>query len=249
MKLKVGIFGFTGCAGCQLMILNLEDELLDIFKRLDVCAFPLASSEMRDETLDVAFVEGSITTEEQRRELEEIRERSKILVAIGNCATLGGVQAIPSGLKTPEERLREVYGEVLWKIEDSKPLSEFVKVDAELFGCPIEKEEFVELLRYLLRGYLPPARDYPVCLECKFRDNECLLLKGEICLGALTVGGCKARCPSLKVPCLGCRGVLKDEARIKSAVKLFEECGVAPEDVKRVLRIFSANYPDVMEVR
>lgn len=248
MTLKVGIFGFTGCAGCQLMILNLEDELLDVAQKLEICEFPMASSEMREQVLDVAFVEGSITTEEQKRELEEIRKRSKILVAMGNCATFGGVQAISTQLSTPEERLKEVYGEVLWKIEDSRPLSEFVKVDLELFGCPIEKGEFMELVKYLLKGYLPPARDYPVCLECKFRDNECLLLKKEICLGALTTGGCGARCPSLKVPCLGCRGVLRDEAKIKSAIKLFEENGVPPEDVKRILRIFSANYPEILEV-
>ena len=178
MKPKIGVFGFTGCAGCQLMILNLEDEILDIAEKVEIVSFPMASSRIGKKELDVAFVEGSITTEEQRKELEEIRKRSKLLVAIGNCGTCGGVQALSNGLRSPEEKMREVYGEELWEIIESKPLSEFVKVDLELHGCPIEKEEFLELVKYLLKGYLPPEKDYPVCLACQLRETDCLLLTG-----------------------------------------------------------------------
>jgi len=247
MKPKIGVFGFTGCAGCQLMILNLEDEILDIAEKVEIVSFPMASSRIGKKELDVAFVEGSITTEEQRKELEEIRKRSKLLVAMGNCATFGGVQALSNGLRSPEEKMREVYGKELWEIIESKPLSEFVKVDLELHGCPIEKEEFLELVKYLLKGYLPPEKDYPVCLECKFRENDCLLLKGEICLGPLTRGGCGARCPSLRTACLGCRGVIRGEAKIKSAMKVFEDAGISPEEIRKILRIFSANYHEVEE--
>jgi|Deesub1362B_J571_1020462.scaffolds.fasta_scaffold00013_123 sulfhydrogenase subunit delta len=249
MKPKIGILGFTGCAGCQLMILNLEDELLDIFKRIKLVSFQMASSEMKDEKLDIAFVEGSITTEEQKKELEKIRKKSKILVAIGNCATLGGVQALSNGIKSSREMMKEVYGGEFWRLMDSKPLSEFVEVDFELFGCPIEKQEFLEMIRFLLRGFIPLKRDYPVCLECKLKDNECILLEKRICLGPLTVAGCGARCPSLGLECLGCRGVIEGEARLESAIKIFEDAGVSAEDVKKIFRIFSANYPDILEVK
>ncbi len=250
MKPRVGIFGFTGCAGDQLMILNLEDELLDLVGALDLKSFTMASSAVEDSEYDVAFVEGSITTPKQKQKLEEVRKKAKLLVAIGDCAAWGGVQASCNGILTVGEKMKEVYGdEKVWEIYESKPLSAYVKVDFVLPGCPIEKEEFLRAAASLLRGDLPEAVDYPVCVECKLRENGCLMLEGKLCLGPLTVGGCKARCPSLRVDCIGCRGVIEGEARVKSAMQVFKEAGFKPDYVRARLRMFAANYPEILEVK
>ncbi len=249
-KPRVGIFGFTGCAGDQLMILNLEDELLDLVGALDIKSFTMASSLVEDDEYDVAFVEGSITTPKQKEKLEQIRNKSKLLVAIGDCAAWGGVQASCNGIVSVSKKMVEVYGSRnVWEIYESKPLSAYVKVDFVLPGCPIEKEEFLRAATSLLHGDIPEAVDYPVCVECKLRENGCVLLEGRLCLGPITPGGCKARCPSLGVDCIGCRGVIDGESRIKSAIEVFKEAGFEKDYVKKRLRMFAANYPEILEVK
>jgi len=242
-KPKIGVYGLTGCAGDQLNILNCEDELADLFDIFEIKSFVMASSH-KDESapLDVAFVEGSVSTEKDLEELIKIRKKSRILVAIGHCAISGGVQAMRIGEGSWEDRYQAVYGKKdavsLTPPRAPMPLSRFVKVDAVLPGCPIEKEPFLKMAGLLSRGVIPKDPDYPVCAECRWREVECLLLKGEMCLGPLTVAGCGAICPSMNVPCIGCWGPI-DQANLTSEAYLLLDKGFPVDEILKRLSIFS----------
>ncbi len=237
MKPKIGIFGLTGCAGDQLQILNCEDELLKFFEIFDIKSFIMASShEDLTEPLDIAFVEGSVSTEKDLEHLQFIRRNSKILIAIGHCAVFGGVQSMYC-LVPWEKRYEDVYGSsdavTLTKPLKPEPIAKYVKVDAVLPGCPIEKEPFLKLVSQLKMGVIPKIPDYPVCTECKWKENECLLLKGEMCLGPLTNSGCGAICPSLHIPCIGCWGPIHEENFKSEALLLLEKGFDSKEIIKR----------------
>jgi len=240
-KPKVGFYGFTGCAGDLLTILHCEDELLDIFNAVDIRSFLMASSDVHDdEELDIAFVEGSITTDHQLESLKGIRKRSKVLVAIGSCACFGGPQAARLGCGDWEERFKKVYGEVKHTIarpRESYPLDEYVKVDYCIPGCPIDKHQFFFALTRLAKGMPVELTTFPVCAECKWNENECLLLKGELCLGPVTAGGCNSRCPNHGLPCIGCWGPTK-EANVASEISLLKERNFSSEEIVNKLRLF-----------
>lgn len=243
MKPTVGIFGLTGCAGDQLVILNCERELLDLLELIDVRDFVMASS-MRDPecALDVAFVEGAVVTREDEDLLRRVRARAQILVAIGTCAMWGGVPAMP-GKGTPRrELMRAVYGSVekADALENVRAVCDVVKVDAEIPGCPIEKDQFIQVLAGLLQGNLPVLPSYPLCTECRIRENRCLLVSdGAFCCGPVTVAGCGARCPSVGVACIGCRGPAHD-ANIPSATTLYASKGYARDDIEQRLDAFAS---------
>ena len=240
-KPKIGIYGLTGCAGDQLNILNCEDELLKLFDIFEIKSFVMASRAADEESpLDVAFVEGSVSTEKDLEHLKEIRKKAKILVAIGHCAVYGGVQSMLMGQEW-EKMYRRVYGKknavTLTKPLPPKPLAAYVKVDAVLPGCPIEKEPFLKLAGLLAKGVIPRHPDFPVCAECKWKENECLLLKGEICLGPLTNSGCGAICPSLNIPCIGCWGPIEKE-NWEAEAFLLKEKGFSTGDIVKRFSIF-----------
>jgi len=241
-KPKVGIFGLTGCAGDELAILNLEDELLDLAAAVDIIDFPMAMSGNDQEApLDVAFVEGSVVTSHDVKTLKKIRERASLLVAIGTCAVWGGVPALANEISR-EELKRKVYGEAGKDFDSipAQPLSSFVRVDFNIPGCPMEKNQFLKAVASLLHGDLPLLPTYAVCTECKMKENICLLKeKDQLCLGPITVAGCEALCPSHGIPCQGCRGPL-EEANIASEAKLFREKGYTVEDIQKRLRAFAA---------
>src|SRR5574341_304767 len=183
-KPSVGIFGLTGCAGDQLVILNCEDELLDLVAAIDVRDFLMASSACdRDSRLDLALVEGAVLTRRDEETLRRIRARSGLLAAVGTCAVWGGVAA----MNCTEDRARlltEVYGDlgVSYDSAPARALHEVVKVDLSISGCPIEKDQFLEAVANLLNGDPPVFRQYPVCAECRMRENNCLLIeRGEVC--------------------------------------------------------------------
>ena len=240
-KPTVGIFGLTGCAGDQLVILNCEDQLLDIARVLDVREFLMASSANDSECeLDVALVEGAVLSRRDQERLQRIRQRSKTLVAIGTCAVWGGVAAVDGGVDRAG-LLGEIYGE-MGHSYDSAParaLGDVVKVDLCLTGCPIEKEQFLSAVAQLLNGDPPLCPEHPVCAECRMRENNCLLIEnGEVCCGPLTVAGCNARCPELRIPCVGCRGPAGDSNSL-SALAMFAEKGIPREAIAKKLRTFA----------
>lgn len=239
-KPKVGIFSLTCCEGCQLEILNCEDELLDIVGAVDIVSFGMAQSNNPETELDIAFVEGTVVMESEIEQLKGIRKRSSMLVAIGACATYGGVAAI--NYETDRNVMKEiVYGKdaALIPAITPSPLHNHVKVDFALQGCPIEKHQFVKAVGYLLHGDIPTFPDYPVCTECKRKENECVLVHHNIpCMGPITVAGCDARCPTHYNGCDGCFGPV-DEANVAMEFNVMKEKGMADDEIARMMHVFA----------
>ena len=239
-KPTVGIFGLTGCAGDQLVILNCEDQLLDVVGALDIRDFLMASSANDTQCeLDLAFVEGAVLSKRDEETLRRIRERSRTLVALGTCAVWGGVAAM-GGANGRAALLHEIYGPLGAGYDTQAPraLHEVVKVDMNVSGCPIEKEQILSAVAHVLNGNPPLFPEYPVCAECRMREHNCLLIeRGSVCCGPLTVAGCNARCPELGIACVGCRGPAGD-TNVESAMVMFAEKGIGPEQVAMKLRTF-----------
>jgi len=242
-KPTVGIYGLTGCAGDQLVILNCEDELLDIVGATDIKSFPMAMSGGDDSCpLDIVFIDGTVVQPKDEETLKRLRERAKLLIAIGTCAVWGGVPAMKNKFSREEVKKR-VYGTEgdIFKTITPQPLSSFVKVDLSISGCPIEKEQLLQAVASLLHGDLPRLPSYAVCTECKMAEYPCLLVEaGQLCLGPITVAGCKALCPSYGQPCRGCRGPV-EEANAASEAKVLQEKGFTSVDIQNRLRTFAAS--------
>jgi sulfhydrogenase subunit delta len=240
-KPTVGIFGLTGCAGDQLVILNCEDQLLELAGALDIRDFLMASSDNDSAcSLDLALVDGAVLTRRDEERLKEIRARSQMLVALGTCAVWGGVAAMDRGLDRAK-LVEDVYGEAgsSYDALPARALHEVVKVDLAISGCPIEKQQFLAAVACLLNGDPPLYPDYPLCAECRMRENNCLLIeRGELCCGPLTLAGCGARCPEFGVACVGCRGPAGD-ANVSSAVAMFAGRGFPKERIAARLRTFA----------
>lgn len=239
---RVGIFGLTGCAGDQLQILNCEDQLLEIASRLDIVDWVMAKASNDHRTrLDVAFVEGVVATQRDLEDLKQIRARSRLLVAMGTCAVWGGLPAMRNEL--PRDVLaREVYHERAAFLDsvEARPATDFVPFDMSLPGCPIERHEFLRVVRSLLAGTRAELPRRPVCWECKSAENLCRVVHfGEICCGAMTRGGCGARCPSHGVACAGCRGPV-EETHYDANVTMFADRGISWVEIARRMESFSA---------
>lgn len=207
-KPTVGIVKFASCDGCQLSLLDLEDELLDVVGKFDIVEFPEASSIRSSGPYDVLLVEGSISTADQLREIIELRAKARMLVTIGACASYGGIQALRNWMDHDAVRAA-VYAhpEYIESLATATPVREHVKVDAELHGCPISQEQLRELLASVALGRRPQIREEAVCLDCKRRGNVCVLVaSGTACLGPVTQSGCGALCPTFGRGCYGCFG-------------------------------------------
>jgi len=223
-KPRVAFFEFTSCEGCQLMVSNLDEKLVDLVGVVDIVTFREVMSERSDE-YDVAIVEGSITRESEIPRLKKIRERAKVLIAIGACATHGGINAMKN-FKDLEECKRLVYGDKADRFDTiaARPLDAVVKVDHKVYGCPIKEDEFIEVVSSVLLGKTPNIPDYPVCVECKSGEYVCRFHAGDYCLGNVTRAGCHAKCPSTGTGCEGCRGLFQ-EANIESLVSIMQPVG------------------------
>jgi sulfhydrogenase subunit delta len=206
--LRVGVVKLASCDGCQLTLLDLEDELLAIGARFDLVEFPEASSRRSEGPYDLLLVEGSVSTPDQANEIQKLRERSKMLVTIGACATAGGIQALRNFGNEPEWRA-SVYPqpELIESLATATPIADHVTVDAELRGCPIDSHQLLELLTALRVGRRPQLPDEAVCLECKRLGRVCVLVAGGLpCLGPVTQTGCGALCPGYARGCYACFG-------------------------------------------
>jgi sulfhydrogenase subunit delta len=239
---KIGIFTLTSCGGDQLVILDCEAELLDIAELVSIEEFLLAGDDAEKKgRLDIALVEGSVVTPADLELLKDVRRRSGLLLALGTCATCGG---LPAGVQT-QEGAEKALGEVMGKgaqktfpVLNPSPLKAHVPVDFEIPGCPIEKKEFLYALGALLRGAFPDLRITSVCAECIYKSNVCLLIeRRQPCLGPITRGGCDARCPSKGDLCIACRGPV-EEANMPSYLNALLERGHDLEKLKRICAIF-----------
>ena len=199
---------FASCDGCQLSILNLEDDLLALGEALDMAYFPEASSDLQAGPYDIALVEGSITCPEDLSRILDLRRQTTTLITIGACATSGGIQALRNWADV-EAFKQAVYPdpEYIHSLSTSTPISEHVTVDYELWGCPIDKQQLLGVLTDLLRGVAPRIPVHSVCLECKRQGHVCVLVaRGLPCLGPVTRTGCGAICPGMGRDCYGCFG-------------------------------------------
>lgn len=205
---RVAVVKFTSCDGCQLSILNLEDDLLALGAAIDIAYFPEASSDMQEGPYDITFVEGSITCPEDLPRILELRKQTTTLITIGACATSGGIQALRNWSDI-EAFKQAVYPnpEYIQSLSTSTPISEHVTVDYELWGCPINKQQLLRVLTDLLRGVEPRIPTHSVCLDCKRQGHICVLVsQGLPCLGPVTRTGCGAICPGMGRDCYGCFG-------------------------------------------
>lgn len=239
-KLRVGVFDFTGCEGCELNHLNFENQLLDILGHVEFVEWREAMDGRADE-LDVAFVEGSLSTPDCIQRIHVIRRKTRILVAIGACAVQGGVNGLKN-IQPIEEVREEVYGEdkYLFPTLPALPLSSVVKVDFEVRGCPMTQEEFLKVFISLVMGKRPSQPDQAVCVECKLRENECVYDKGLICLGPVSRAGCGAICPTFGQYCTGCRGLVS-EANLSAMREILVTHGLSADEAWKRLQLFNAN--------
>ncbi len=213
MKPKVAFFDFSSCEGCQLTVVDSLQTHLDLLDAVEIVNFREAISD-RGEDYAVAFIEGSITRESDEARLKAIRQQAAVLVALGACAHIGGVNAMKN-LKPLDQVRKYVYGDKAewYATYAARPVSAVVQVDAFIPGCPIDREEFIRVVQALLHGKKPPIPDYPVCVTCKMKENVCIFDKGGFCLGPVTRAGCGAICTSYGTGCEGCRGAISNPNR------------------------------------
>jgi len=240
-KPRIAVFKFASCDGCQLSLLDAEDELLAITGAVDIAYFPEASRAMLKGPYDIGLVEGSVTTHHDAQRIQEVRRQCKTLVTIGACATAGGIQALRNW-KDVDEFIRVVYAtpQFISTLKLSTPIAEHVPVDFELRGCPINKYQLVELLTATLAGRKPNIPTNSVCVDCKRKGNVCIAVaKGIACLGPVTQAGCGALCPSFDRGCYGCYGPM-ESPNTSSLTKGLRVLGQTDEQIMRAFRGFNA---------
>ena len=240
-KPSLAVWKFASCDGCQLTLLDCEDELLAVADQLELAYFLEASSATVDGPYDVSLVEGSITTPEDVVRIQEVRRQSRKLVTIGACATAGGIQALRN-FGDVEELLRIVYATpaFLSTLDTSTPISDHVDVDFELRGCPIDKGQLLEVIGAHLVGREPVIPAHSVCMECKQKGNPCVMVAhGTPCLGPVTHAGCGALCPTFHRGCYGCFGPAEDP-NTAAMVSALESMGMESDEVQRLFHTFNA---------
>ena len=238
-KPKIGVFGFTGCGGCQLEILNLEDQLLDLLNAVEIVHFTETITEHSD-TYEIALVEGSVTTKHGVERIEKIGDIAKIIVVIGSCACTGGLNCLKNlyGLEKAKDL---VYGDKKDWIDsiEVKPVDEYINVDYYARGCPPNRFEIVDIIRSLIVGRKPEIPNYPVCIECKRNGNTCVYELGKSCLGPVTRAGCDSRCPNSVDGCDGCRGPV-DDPNVNAQKDLLAEHGLTVDDIMAEFNLYNA---------
>jgi sulfhydrogenase subunit delta len=241
---KLAVWKFASCDGCQLTLLNCEDELLTLAAEVEIAHFTEASSADVAGPYDVSLVEGSVTTEEDAQRLREVRAASDVLVTIGACATSGGIQALRN-FADVAEFTSVVYArpEYVSSLATSTAIADHVTVDFELRGCPIDRRQLLELLSALLAGRKPAIPAHSVCYECKRRGTVCVMVAhGTPCLGPVTQAGCGAICPAFARGCYGCFGPMNTPNTPSLAARL-HQIGMSDAATKRVYSTFNAAAP------
>lgn len=240
-KIKAALYKFGACAGCQLQILKLDEHILDLLKIVDFKYIVEYRSENIDDEYDIGFIEGAITCQEDIERLKFLKKRSKFLVALGACATYGGIIALKNW-KNINDLLERVYEnkEEVGTLDTAKPASDYVKIDESIYGCPPNKDDIVELFQSYWLGKTPSLSKHAVCVECKAKDNLCLLVHKELpCMGSVTRAGCGAAGPSVGRPCYGCRGPVS-EANVLPLMEIFIKLGLSKEDVVRKFKSYAS---------
>ena len=240
-KPKLAVYKFASCDGCQLSLLDCEQELLSIVGAVDIANFPEASRSVLNGPYDLSLVEGSITTPHDAERIHKIRRQSKFLITIGACATAGGIQALRN-FKDVKEFTKVVYPnpDYIETLSTSTPISHHIQVDFELRGCPINKYQLIEVISAFLNNRKPNIYPNSVCIDCKRNGNVCVMVaKGISCLGPVTHTGCNALCPSYNRGCFGCYGP-KETPNTHSIADWFLANEIDSSEIVRYFRGFNA---------
>jgi len=255
-KPTLAVFKFASCDGCQLSVLDCEDELLSIADAVEIAYFLEARSQQLAGPYDVGLVEGSVTTADDAERIQQIRHACKYLVTIGACATAGGIQALRNWANV-DDFIGQVYAhpEYISSLATSTPISDHVPVDFELRGCPISKYQLVELVSSLVRGRRPKTPSHSVCIDCKKRGTVCVAVaQGIACLGPVTQAGCGepregrgAICPAFNRECFGCFGP-QEIANVHALTDFYRTRGTHPEHLFHLTRNFNGYAPQFREI-
>jgi coenzyme F420-reducing hydrogenase gamma subunit len=244
-KPRLAVWKFASCDGCQLSLLDCEDEFLAVADAVEVAYFMEATRGSISGRYDVSLVEGSITTPHDAERIQDVRRRSDVLITIGACATAGGIQALRN-FADVKEFTSVVYArpDYIETLATSTPIADHVPVDFELRGCPISKVQLIEVVSAYLAGRWPVTPPHGTCVECKLKGNVCVMVAhGTPCLGPVTHAGCGALCPSYDRGCYGCFGP-KETPNPESLGHWLKACGMGPRDLRRVYSTFNADAPD-----
>ena len=241
---RLAVWKFASCDGCQLSVLDLEDELLALANAVEIASFREASSAVVSGPYDLSLVEGSVTTRADAERIREVRAQSRALITIGACATAGGIQALKNFASVDEFR-RAVYARPEYNetLATSTPIADHVPDDFELRGCPISKRQLFEVITAFLHHRAPSVPNESVCIECKRRGTVCVVVAhGTPCLGPVTQNGCGAICPAYGRGCYGCFGP-QGSPNIPSFVAHLDKLGMARPEIQRVFRTFNSLAP------
>ncbi len=240
MAPRVVVLSLASDFGCQVQITNTEDHLLTILGLIELSYWQLASSGHMPDEYDVAIVEGAVTTDEHAHLLRDVRGKAAVVIAIGACATIGGIPAL-AGSGSLADRYATVYGDgvIVPAVRRAPaPVDSVIHVDYHVPGCPIDQSEFLRVLSRVLLGLVDHTPDMTMCGSCKIAENVCFFDSGVGCLGLVTRAGCGAKCPSLGRPCTGCRGIAPD-ANVVSALEVFERAGGGADALRSALDVYN----------
>jgi coenzyme F420-reducing hydrogenase gamma subunit len=241
-KIKLAVWKFASCDGCQLSLLDCEDVLLMLAENVQIAYFPEATRMVIKGPYDLSLVEGSITTPHDAERIKEIRQNSRNLITIGACATSGGIQSLRN-FQNVEDFVKIIYAhpEYIDTLEKSTPIANHVPVDFELRGCPINKNQLLEVINARLNKRKPNISPHSVCIECKTGENICLAVASKTpCLGPLTQAGCGAICPAYNRGCYGCFGP-SESPNTKSMSRWLEKIGLSNDEIKRMYHTYNAD--------
>jgi coenzyme F420-reducing hydrogenase gamma subunit len=244
-KLKVAVYKFTSCAGCQLEFLHCEGELLEMTKQIEFAYFKEAKRDWIPGPYDIGFVEGAVSTAEAEKQIKKVREDCRILVVMGACATTGGLPSLKNWLDV-EKIKKKIYPRpgLIQTSPTAKAVHDYVKVDYWLQGCPIDRSELLEFILSVIAGRNPNLRPHSVCVECKLKGNKCLYVTDRLpCMGSVTRAGCGAMHPSNNRVCIGCRGPCDDANALSLACMFETELKMPPRDIILHFRKFAGDMP------
>jgi len=238
-KPKIAFFDFTSCEGCQLTVIDLLQTHLGLLDLVEIVQFREAMSE-KGEDYQIAFIEGACTRKSDEARLLKIRQQASMIVALGACAHLGGVNSMKNrwAIENVQTYVYGQNGKDNYESYPARPISAVIKVDAVIPGCPIDRYEFLRIVQLILQGRKPRLPDYPLCVECKLQENECLNKHGKPCLGPITRAGCNAICPTYGEGCEGCRG-WHPEANFTYMREILREQGLTDEDIDARFTMFN----------
>lgn len=243
-KPRVAVHKFCSCDGCQLAFLNLGEDLLTLAERVELVHFAEAGPLDPESDVDIAFIEGSVSTPEDLERIQHIRAHSRLLIAIGACATSGGIQGLRNGV-FDAGWVPQIYShpEAIASLERSTPIASHVKVDFELWGCPVSGPQIVAVVNALLLGVAPRDNADKVCTECKRQGHPCVMVtRGIACMGPVTRAGCDALCPGLGRDCYGCYGPA-DHANTDALAAQFAALGLTPQAVIQRFQSINSQAP------